>query len=150
MGLKVHFLLPPPLSRWPAFPTLSAPERTQQPGPLAFGLMDGSSAEHCTSHFYFHILFNPLLSGLGKRVLWAKVAPRTTLGGFSEIPKSSMQSWWKFQIHLHPRSGNLKCHLTFSGTSPTSGFKAAPSSFSLPPSCRFPLFLTVFIVSNRL
>lgn len=78
------------------FPHLVQLEGYSSRDPWPLEHMNNFRTEHCTTQFYFLILFNPLLSGSCKHVLWIKVATCTTLRGFSKIPQAfPLQSRWK-------------------------------------------------------
>lgn len=88
-------------------------------GPWPSGLTNNSRTEHWPSHFYFHILLNPLPLGPLKYILWVKIATCTNLRGSSSI---SMQNWWKILIYLDQRGA---CHL--SNIAFQWGFSCIPS-----------------------
>lgn len=97
------------------------------------GLMNNSRTEHCPSHFYLHILLNPLLSGPLKYILWVKIATCTALRGFSKVPQAfpckAGGKFWFTWIKEGPTTFQI---LPFSGTFPASQLKAVPPAFPIP------------------
>lgn len=114
------------------FPHLVQLEGYSSRDPWPLEHMNNFRTEHCTSQFYFLILFNPLLSGSCKHVLWIKVATVLLLGVSPRFPKHFLcRAGGKFKF-VWIKTGSPISQALLSPRTSTFQFEV-PSGFSILP-----------------